>query len=72
MIGESTLRHAQGDNCHGELVEPWIARSSRAMTIGGEEFYAMFRLCYAQWFHRREAIILLLESTPVFPIIFLI
>jgi len=30
---ESTLRQAQGDNCHGELVEPWIVRSSRTMTI---------------------------------------
>jgi len=27
LIGESTLRQAQGDNCHGELVEPWIVRS---------------------------------------------
>ena len=25
---ESTLRQAQGDMCHGELVEPWIVRSS--------------------------------------------
>ena len=24
---ESTLRQAQGDKCHGELVEPWIVRS---------------------------------------------
>jgi len=30
--GQSTLRQAQGDNCHGELVEPWIPRSSWGMT----------------------------------------
>jgi len=28
-IGESTLRQAQGDNCHGELVEPWIGSLPR-------------------------------------------
>jgi len=27
LTGQSTLRQAQGDNCHGELVEPWIPRS---------------------------------------------
>jgi hypothetical protein len=32
-IGESTLRQAQGDTCHGELVEPWIVRPSRTMTV---------------------------------------
>ena len=30
---ESTLRQAQGDSCHGELVEPWIpAQLTAGMT----------------------------------------
>ena len=33
LIGESTLRQAQGDTCHGELVEPWIIRSSPRISM---------------------------------------
>ena len=42
LIGESALRQAQGDNCHGELVEPWIVRSSRTMTKNAMQHEAPF------------------------------
>ncbi len=34
---QSTLRQAQGDNCHGELVEPWIPRSRDCVAIIAED-----------------------------------
>ena len=34
----STLRQAQGDNCHGELVEPWIPDyPSYVLTDGNDD-----------------------------------
>ena len=44
--GQSPLRQAQGDNCHGELVEPWIPRSSRGMTL--PEKYLPINLSHTQ------------------------